>query len=246
METVSRRFALAIAALAATLHAGVALADQVDSAARCAGMQADLAVATGALTPSAINRQIDGTLQRINQLETELRHRGCTGSVIVIRGGEGDLCRVIADQLPSLEMKLNDLFAKRQAADRLGAGADPDAIRRQISDNGCAAPGSTAQQTASYSQFRRPAGHSSIIELTPSAPQQVSVEPQQEERRKLVLTPPDATATTEPTPAEPFKHEIVDLEDRMAKRDVRVVGPQFLPDQSEAIDLRSPVPTPFL
>ena len=100
------------------------------------------------------------------------------------------------------------------------------------------------REAASYSQFHTASNdHSSVIEIMPAAPPAPS---SNEQRSTLTIPAPQAPAPVVSEPIKPAEErELVDLDERLQERNVRVVGPQFLPDQSEAIDLTSPVPTFF-
>lgn len=189
------------------------------------------------VSPARLASEIRRTEDDLARLDRELRQMGCGGSIIVIRGSEGNVCAGLDAERAALESRLME---QRAAERRWMAGAQA----RNLAP-ACAGEGSEAPQHASYSQFRRPFGRGAIIELrpaetpddgSPSASPVALAEPEPEPVGPQPLPGP---------PEEKPAGDLIDLEERLAERDVRVVGPKFLPDRSEAIDLRSPVPTFF-
>lgn len=243
MTRTRRGWACCAGVIAAGVFAVPALADAERAVSICAALEADLAAAAALTSPARLAHDIDHMMREIESVERRSEQRGCTGSVIVIRGAEGNVCDDMAAELAALQSRLGDLIARYDAA-RRAPGAGPGAIRVEMQANGCSI-GPAAPERASYSQFRRPFGRGSIIEISPKPPEAAprpAALPKQHSPERMEEKP--ATTRQRAAP-QPYAHEVIDLDERLENRDVRVVGPEFLPDQSEAIDLKSPVPTFF-
>lgn len=191
------------------------------------------------VSPARLASDIRRTEDDLARIDRELRHMGCGGSIIVIRGSEGNVCAGLEVERAALEGRLME---QRAAERRWMADAPAGNLA-----TACAGEGSEAPQHASYSQFRRPFGRGAIIELRPTeAPESGS--PAASPVALAEPEPEPETVGSQPLPGPPEEKSagnLIDLEERLAERDVRVVGPKFLPDRSEAIDLRSPDPTFF-
>lgn len=239
--------AFSIASVAAGVFLALPAAAWAESSDICAALRADMAASSGMASPSAIEHEISRAKNALGQIAVELDRAGCGGSVMIIRGSEGNACTALEAEAADIQVELFSLISERDAMDRSVIYSDPDVIRAELRANGCAA-GDETQEQASYSQFRRPQGNSAIIEVAPqtasidsnllSTRRPTAIRPEEEEEYSLLPPPTEAEIAAD-------EAELIDLQTRMEQRDVRVVGPTFLPDQSEAIDLKSRVPTFF-
>lgn len=208
----------------------------------CAALHHDLALSTGQVTNPAVDVYLAQAKQALGEIAVDLHHAGCGNSVIVYRGGEGNVCGPLEAEAASMEAEIAFLQEERDAMRQSVIYSDPASIRAELTAYGCSVE--PVREAASYSQFRTAsADQSSITEIVPAAPPAPSSNQLQS---TLTIPVPEAPA---PIVAEPIipaqERELVDLDERLQERNVRVVGPQFLPDQSKAIDLTSPVPTFF-
>jgi hypothetical protein len=190
-------------------------------------------------SPARLSAEIDRQRGEIEHLEQSMRQRGCSsGSIIVIGGENADLCAGLARRLPAMQA---DLLALESV------GTDASCVRNAAigQDEGRRPSHSQFSGTApsSHSQFRRSVVFGSVTELRlPGASETVSHGVDYEPAAALpgIDAQTSMSASVRAEPAEEFQHEVIDLETRLSERNVRVVGPQFLPDQSGAIDLRAP------
>jgi hypothetical protein len=213
----------------------------------CAGLRADMR-AIGAVRPAApLAAAVERKRRDIMRIEVQLRRNGCGGGSMLYFGSEIDGCSALASELPALEAELRSLIAERDASIRIDALRERETIAAALEDNGCNAP-PVLERRASYSQFRNDPGMilrgdgSGVQDASIASPyrsgsrlmetdavihfeDQVQTEPQAE------IGPVDTAAGASPA---------IPLDERLQERNVRVVGPQFLPDRSEAIDLTAP------
>lgn len=203
----------------------------------CERLRADLAMVASTRNGSDLDRRIGDVARRLDDLGTRLERQGCGGSIIVIRGSEGDICGALEDEHQRVAARLYALLDQRGGR----IGSEPQTLRTALADYGCLAGD---QYAAGYSQFRS-SGGAAIIDVLPAEaeiqPATLSIEPEPQQL---------APAASESRKVEPVEirqepREVISLEERLENRDVRVVGPKFLPDRSEAIDLRSPAQTFF-
>jgi hypothetical protein len=235
-----------IATGVAALLAGAVLTTSTtafaESADICAALHHDLALSTGQTTNTTVDVYLAQAKQTLGEIALELHHAGCGNSVMVYRGGEGNVCGPLEAEAASIENEIAFLQQERDALRQSVIYSDPSAIRAELAAYGCQME--PVREAASYSQFHTASNdHSSVIEIMPAAPPAPS---SNEQRSTLTIPAPQAPAPVVSEPIKPAEErELVDLDERLQERNVRVVGPQFLPDQSEAIDLTSPVPTFF-
>lgn len=191
-------------------------------------------------------RAIDRKERQVASVTQEMERNGCGGSVIIIRGSEGDVCPGLSQELATLEYDLTEMLRVLvNHADRTGH-IERAELKHEMNALGCTQAQASTQH-ASYSQFRRPLGRGSIIEIRESPEidaeiqsASLGIDDRTELEKPEGAKVASAGAMTQSALAAP---NLIDLEERLAERDVRVVGPKFFPDPSEAIDLRSPVPT---
>lgn len=202
------------------------------SAAGCATVSANGA------TLERAEMDVRQTARALQQIDEQMVMRDCGGSVTVYYGNAGDVCAAMADEVSRLEYDLRDAISRRDALQR-------EARTQTVATASDCAPDSVGENIRSaHSQFRTPASQPSRQTAEFQQPRDGVIAPDiggSDEvngsiQEIATASQPAAQATrqaaSEPQPIDP-------------NRRVRAVGPAFFPDQSEAIDLQSPVPTVF-
>lgn len=213
----------------------------------CAELRADMR-AVGAIRPAApLAAAVERKRREIMRIEVQLRRDGCGGGSVLYFGAEIDGCSALASELPVLEDELRSLIAERDASIRIDAMQKREALTAALEQNGCNEP-VVLERRASYSQFRNDPGMilrgdgNSVRDASIANPYRsgstlmetdavIHFEDQVQGTPLPEIGPSDTAAGASPA---------IPLDKRLQERNVRVVGPQFLPDQSEAIDLTAP------
>jgi hypothetical protein len=188
--------------------------------------------------------------------ESELAMLGCSrGSIIVIGGPNSSACAILQQNIPVLRAELDRVLDER---DRLRAGIAPEPCAAPDQNHAAAAAGNDP-----HSQFRdsaattHPSGLTIVSAPVPSPaptglgdPTPTSAIPEPEAAGAMAHIDPHAglSSAGELLPAPGRTDTQLEATDMhataerrpMPDRAVRVVGPQFLPDLSEAIDLTAP------
>lgn len=190
----------------------------------------------------AILQEMRRASDRMHDLEERLIRQGCTDSIVVIKGGQRDICGALSAEYTEIERTITLLDGELRFASTKGP------VKGRQAPDGPTACGLSpvaiqAPPRHGHSQFRYEVGRGSVIELRPrpaSAPPVGSSLQENAPTEPLEKEPAEMTAAASELPG-----ESMDLDDRPDRKNVRVVGPKFLPDRSEAIDLRSPDRTLF-
>lgn len=178
---------------------------------------------------SELKDRFDRTVARLTDIDRRMLRQNCSGSITIIKGGQGDICATLRAEREEAGWNLARLDGMLR--DAVSGGSESFAETEV-----CPEGRTLAAPRPGYSQFRE---SSSIINVGPQ-PAAAAPAPQ------IPMDVPAVTPTPLPPPAPAPEISEAPLRDLdAAEKDVRVVGPQFLPDQSEAIDLRSPDPTLF-
>ncbi|WP_105382519.1 hypothetical protein [Neorhizobium alkalisoli] len=209
------------------LLAPIMLAPSVVSArdvAICAALYRQLNNAPQIIGSTAEMRRYSQHLGEINsdvrQLRIEMRRAGCGGSIVVFGSADGGVCDEMRDALGAMERERDALTAERQNARQLWRTSDErNAILASIRSNACV-PSDVEEERKERLKVQgielpQPEPYSGITDLRTQDPRETKAANQP--------PPPPLERAYDPN------------------RKVRMVGPQFLPDES--IDLANPKST---